>query len=1302
MNEKLNNQISLLNFIDKNSYDAVIYWLSTLEPYTNETLSAEDKDMIVSAITKLRDRIEENTENLRTSEMRVILTNQIERINNNQGINIDELNGHKSKFIDVTKDRVVERLNALVDVLPSDKLDIVETISLLEEERNTLGRSLANPSEKYQVNPEIEALIAQIEIKEVEINGLEADQTSETDNLTSFIEFKRMSDGILEKYEEARKIENNLKLEGAVESLEKVQAEAESLVEKRKELLKTISDDKKVSDILKQIEEAESRYLKNKDIQFRIKIASEIKGYMKEMDLALGVTYDEKKIEELLTKLDDLNKRNDEYVTNKYDNSLSEEERKKYATLREEVSTERDTLIESITNDEITLELLRNIDNHEETMGVNKEDGLEDSNYNEYHSDIGDINFEKSNLRELVEKILREKYVAIAGSNKADNSNKEALEEAKKELNELNKRLDGAEKNIKVSTTSDDQIRFNELDKKIESLKVLKNNGVTSTQSYVSKLIKDFSNNLISEQELNSNLIELRTNASYLYGMNEKERTQELEKISKQKEKILSEIELLEKKISDPKNYDIYNNPKLSQDDKSQNTSYKMKELSEQIERLKANAANGNLSEIQKYQAEIDKLRIWAIDGNQSEIQRLEKKIDEVTLRKQDNLNNTQTGEVSTEELEIQRIRVQIDELREGARDRNQTQIQKLEEKMSTLRELAKDENQSEIQRLEKELDEERKNNSYKINTDYFNPQMYNYDYFAANQKYNHYRNQISDLELRIRLENGKIAENDEIINKAHRQLKLEQNSLEFNKNKQAELNKKIDSINKSVLTTEEETEKVKLEAELIELISEIEKSPKETSRLTILISNKEAENKEIEKRKSELNKKIERYSALKESVDNKIHDENKKSIWHSKLDELKLFKLKSEFEALNNRQKYLSSGKDIDAIIELTGGDKKKAEINNKPEIDKNTEEEARIVAEKAEKERIEREAVEAKAKEEAEVKEEENKKTTSQQAQEISSARNTKDEVKKVFSGKFSKDYPKLARFLLGTALILAGGIAGLVAIFIIKFDEVIPDKKPAVTATMTPESPQKTAEPSTKPVEPTITPAPIVKSNDTSLEYLKINGHSQDLTKPFDATVESGKVSIEAKAKDSKATVVGNSTYAVESGKNYKFKIIVTAEDGTVKESEIIIRVRVKQATATPAPSANPTPTPVPSTRPGNGGGGGSTQPTNPPITPTDPPVTPTTPPIDEGKHIAENKPVDVVNPETGETRKEALPTSLQNSDYIARLYGDKYIITRVNENTLLDSFDANEDSTINNSKFLESVDKLNNEHSSGKTM
>lgn len=86
-------------------------------------------------------------------------------------------------------------------------------------------------------------------------------------------------------------------------------------------------------------------------------------------------------------------------------------------------------------------------------------------------------------------------------------------------------------------------------------------------------------------------------------------------------------------------------------------------------------------------------------------------------------------------------------------------------------------------------------------------------------------------------------------------------------------------------------------------------------------------------------------------------------------------------------------------------------------------------------------------------------------------------------------------------------------------------------------------------------------IVKSSDTSLKEIKINDESIDLNN-LSYETDKDNIEIEAIATDEKAIVNYEKNLFLKKKKN-KFSIIVTAEDGTKKEYEIVINKIVKSS-------------------------------------------------------------------------------------------------------------------------------------------
>lgn len=131
-------------------------------------------------------------------------------------------------------------------------------------------------------------------------------------------------------------------------------------------------------------------------------------------------------------------------------------------------------------------------------------------------------------------------------------------------------------------------------------------------------------------------------------------------------------------------------------------------------------------------------------------------------------------------------------------------------------------------------------------------------------------------------------------------------------------------------------------------------------------------------------------------------------------------------------------------------------------------------------------------------------------------------------------------------------------------------------SATATVTvkaPETQTKPEEPTTptKPTTPDTPQTPTTKSNDATLKSIKIgnktySGSSLKNTISYTAEADVSSIKITATKNNSQATVSGTGTKSLVAGQTNKFKITVTAEDGTKKTYNINI-IRLAEETTTP---------------------------------------------------------------------------------------------------------------------------------------
>lgn len=819
--QEKNSFINLLGRLDLNDYNAVMEWLISFAPYTEEPLTPQQREKVVRILNKVNKNIEDlmksvedHTKYTKVQDISRILEKASKAIGDEgnisftnpesikYGVNnstvMQDLNAYLSTYKENElkfKDDILERLATLKSVMPANRLDIDDAIRDMEREMIELASEIMISDNTYSTSEETVALMSLIEVQEEKVQKLELDRAS-------------ISQQDLPPMEEV------------INKLTELNREA---IKAQKEL-----KDRKGGD--KEYEE-------------------EIKNHL------------------------------------------------------EDITTQRDNLIANFKASNEIQDLFEEMDNFELTVVENWK-----GQHNEFDLRLNDKAIE---LKEAIKD-----YYAKVSSYKNIESE---YESAVSELASLNNRLHTITNQNRKTITEDSAKRFSELKSKANTLKVLKEKGITSTQSYLTDLIKDYENDALTTPELNAKLIEMKKNLAPLYGLTEEQRIQELSENTKSKEKIISEISRLEAKLANPESYRIKN-------------VYKPVELTIAEDGTITNPTTDNGNDY--YNPPIQDYNIWQANRqyNQYEekVNALEAKLKEYDGKQASNINSINSLKAK---LELER-KALIETKREetglvkalskyGLTDSDSaTKKEELEKKLETLQAELEQKNNTYLALPDvKALEDARKQKS---------EAEANLEKEQNPEQKAYYAGILEGLNIKIANYESALAPSNVDVASINKQIN--------------DIKAELSGVKSKKLSDAQRITKETLEARLQECRKEIDRATAEINRLPQMIAVKEANNEEIEQhQKQDIMLKIEQYKALQEKINKKSRDENKHSKWHKDIDELHLSRLKQDLIPLMHREEYLNQGKDLFAeLIEMTGGQKEevKAETTLSPVEPKKPEE--------------------------------------------------------------------------------------------------------------------------------------------------------------------------------------------------------------------------------------------------------------------------------------------------------------------------------------------------------------------------
>lgn len=778
--QEKNSFINLLGRLDLNDYNAVMEWLISFAPYTEEPLTPQQREKVVRILNKVNKNIEDlmksvedHTKYTKVQDISRILEKASKAIGDEgnisftnpesikYGVNnstvMQDLNAYLSTYKENElkfKDDILERLATLKSVMPANRLDIDDAIRDMEREMIELASEIMISDNTYSTSEETVALMSLIEVQEEKVQKLELDRAS-------------ISQQDLPPMEEV------------INKLTELNREA---IKAQKEL-----KDRKGGD--KEYEE-------------------EIKNHL------------------------------------------------------EDITTQRDNLIANFKASNEIQDLFEEMDNFELTVVENWK-----GQHNEFDLRLNDKAIE---LKEAIKD-----YYAKVSSYKNIESE---YESAVSELASLNNRLHTITNQNRKTITEDSAKRFSELKSKANTLKVLKEKGITSTQSYLTDLIKDYENDALTTPELNAKLIEMKKNLAPLYGLTEEQRIQELSENTKSKEKIISEISRLEAKLANPESYRIKN-------------VYKPVELTIAEDGTITNPTTDNGNDY--YNPPIQDYNIWQANRqyNQYEekVNALEAKLKEYDGKQASNINSINSLKAK---LELER-KALIETKREetglvkalskyGLTDSDSaTKKEELEKKLETLQAELEQKNNTYLALPDvKALEDARKQKS---------EAEANLEKEQNPEQKAYYAGILEGLNIKIANYESALAPSNVDVASINKQIN--------------DIKAELSGVKSKKLSDAQRITKETLEARLQECRKEIDRATAEINRLPQMIAIKEANNEEIEQhQKQDIMLKIEQYKALQEKINKKSRDENKHSKWHKDIDELHLSRLKQDLIPLMHR----------------------------------------------------------------------------------------------------------------------------------------------------------------------------------------------------------------------------------------------------------------------------------------------------------------------------------------------------------------------------------------------------------------